>query len=171
MRQSVLFGAFFVECSKALNRGKVMSHTTSLSKSDLRRLERLAEDAGTTPQKILKTVLRDGFEYCGMVRVPGQRGRRRPQSRSDDEYRRSAFRHRKATGFAWHKLVGERDLRVRLDFLAVRERRAGCSTASCAPRWTAAARQPDRAVVERPQFVAHADCLGWVRGTLRSSGI
>ncbi len=40
-----------------------MSHTTSLSKSDLRRLERLAADAGTTPQKILKTVLRDGFEY------------------------------------------------------------------------------------------------------------
>jgi len=40
-----------------------MSHAASLSKSDLRRLERLAEEAGCTPQKILKTVLRDGFEY------------------------------------------------------------------------------------------------------------
>jgi len=34
----------------------------SLTRSDLRRLERLAQDAGTTPAKILKTVLRDGFE-------------------------------------------------------------------------------------------------------------
>lgn len=40
-----------------------MSHAASLSKSDLRRLERLAEEAGSTPQKILKTVPRDGFEY------------------------------------------------------------------------------------------------------------
>ena len=40
-----------------------MSHAANLSKSDLRRLEQLAEEAGTTPQKILKTVLRDGFEY------------------------------------------------------------------------------------------------------------
>lgn len=40
-----------------------MSHATNLSKSDLRRLERLAEEAGATPQKILKAVLRDGFEY------------------------------------------------------------------------------------------------------------
>jgi len=34
----------------------------TLSRSDLRRLERLAQDAGTTPARILKTVLRDGFE-------------------------------------------------------------------------------------------------------------
>ena len=40
-----------------------MSHGASLSKSDLRRLERLAEEVGSTPRKILKTVLRDGFEY------------------------------------------------------------------------------------------------------------
>ncbi len=40
-----------------------MLHAASLSKSDLRRLERLAEEAGTTPQRILKTVLREGFEY------------------------------------------------------------------------------------------------------------
>lgn len=40
-----------------------MSHATILSRSDLRRLERLAEQVGSTPQKILKTVLRDGFEY------------------------------------------------------------------------------------------------------------
>ncbi len=40
-----------------------MSHAANLSKSDLCRLEQLAEEAGTTPQKILKTVLRDGFEY------------------------------------------------------------------------------------------------------------
>jgi predicted transcriptional regulator len=35
----------------------------SLSRSDQRRLERLAREAGTTPARILKTVLRDGFEY------------------------------------------------------------------------------------------------------------
>ncbi len=40
-----------------------MSHGTSLSKADLRRLERLAEEARSTPQKMLKLVLRDGFEY------------------------------------------------------------------------------------------------------------
>lgn len=40
-----------------------MPHAASLSRSDLRRLERLAKEAGTTPARILKTVLRDGFEY------------------------------------------------------------------------------------------------------------
>jgi predicted transcriptional regulator len=35
----------------------------ALSRSDLHRLERLAEAAGTTPARILKSVLRDGFEY------------------------------------------------------------------------------------------------------------
>lgn len=40
-----------------------MSHAASLSKADLRRLERLADEAGAAPQKILKSVLRDGFEY------------------------------------------------------------------------------------------------------------
>jgi len=39
-----------------------MPQAASLSRSDLRRLERLAQDAGTTPARILKTVLRDGFE-------------------------------------------------------------------------------------------------------------
>jgi len=40
-----------------------MPQAASLSRSDPRRLERLAQDAGTTPARILKTVLRDGFEY------------------------------------------------------------------------------------------------------------
>lgn len=40
-----------------------MPHAANLSKSDLHRLGRLAKAAGTTPAKILKTVLRDGFEY------------------------------------------------------------------------------------------------------------
>lgn len=35
----------------------------ALSKSELHRLERLAKAAGTTPARILKWVLRDGFEY------------------------------------------------------------------------------------------------------------
>ena len=40
-----------------------MARAAMLSKADLHRLERLAKAAGTTPPKILKTVLRDGFEY------------------------------------------------------------------------------------------------------------
>jgi predicted transcriptional regulator len=35
----------------------------ALSRSDQLRLRRLANEAGTTPARILKTVLRDGFEY------------------------------------------------------------------------------------------------------------
>jgi predicted transcriptional regulator len=35
----------------------------ALSRSDQFRLLRLAKEAGTTPARILKTVLRDGFEY------------------------------------------------------------------------------------------------------------
>lgn len=37
--------------------------TAALSKPDLLRLQRLAKQAGTTPARILKWVLRDGFEY------------------------------------------------------------------------------------------------------------
>ncbi|MDP1680422.1 MAG: hypothetical protein Q8L39_01420 [Burkholderiales bacterium] len=39
----------------------------SLSAADTARLERLAAEAGSTPQKILKHVLRDGFEYSEQV--------------------------------------------------------------------------------------------------------
>lgn len=39
----------------------------SLSAADTARLERLAAEAGSTPQKILKHVLRDGFEYSERV--------------------------------------------------------------------------------------------------------
>lgn len=39
----------------------------SLSAADTARLERLATEAGSTPQKILKHVLRDGFEYSERV--------------------------------------------------------------------------------------------------------
>lgn len=35
----------------------------ALSRSDQQRLQRLAKAAGTTPARILKSVLRDGFEY------------------------------------------------------------------------------------------------------------
>ncbi|MEO8716628.1 MAG: hypothetical protein ABI423_00230 [Burkholderiales bacterium] len=35
----------------------------ALSRPDLLRLQRLAKEAGTTPARILKSVLRDGFEY------------------------------------------------------------------------------------------------------------
>lgn len=40
-----------------------MPRALGLARSDLRRLERLARQAGTTPARILKAVLRDGFEY------------------------------------------------------------------------------------------------------------
>ena len=36
----------------------------ALSETDRRRLERLAAAAGSTPQRLLKFVLRDGFDYC-----------------------------------------------------------------------------------------------------------
>lgn len=35
----------------------------SLSAADTARLEKLAAEAGSTPRKMLKHVLRDGFEY------------------------------------------------------------------------------------------------------------
>lgn len=40
-----------------------------LSGADQKRLERLAAAAGSTPQRMLKFVLRDGFDYCeGLIR-------------------------------------------------------------------------------------------------------
>lgn len=39
----------------------------SLSATDTARLERLAAEAGSTPHKMLKHVLRDGFEYSERV--------------------------------------------------------------------------------------------------------
>lgn len=39
----------------------------SLSAADAARLEKLADEAGSTPQKMLKHVLRDGFEYSERV--------------------------------------------------------------------------------------------------------
>lgn len=39
----------------------------SLSAAATARLEKLAADAGSTPQKMLKHVLRDGFEYSERV--------------------------------------------------------------------------------------------------------
>jgi len=36
----------------------------ALSDTDRKRLERLAAAAGSTPQRMLKFVLRDGFDYC-----------------------------------------------------------------------------------------------------------
>ncbi|MFI4939891.1 MAG: hypothetical protein ACHP7O_06065 [Burkholderiales bacterium] len=40
------------------------AHHTALSKADQKRLERLAELAGRTPQAMLRYVLRDGFAVC-----------------------------------------------------------------------------------------------------------
>lgn len=37
---------------------------TTLSKTDQKRLERLAASAGRTPQAMLRFVLRDGFAVC-----------------------------------------------------------------------------------------------------------
>jgi len=39
-------------------------HHAALSKADQKRLERLAELAGRTPQAMLRYVLRDGFAVC-----------------------------------------------------------------------------------------------------------
>jgi len=38
-----------------------------LSPTQQRRLEKLARDAGRTPQAMLRFVLRDGFDYCDYV--------------------------------------------------------------------------------------------------------
>ena len=38
--------------------------TPSISKTDQKRLERLAASAGRTPQSMLRFVLRDGFAAC-----------------------------------------------------------------------------------------------------------
>ena len=40
-----------------------MPRVLGLARSDLRRLERLARQAGTTPARVLRAVLRDGFDY------------------------------------------------------------------------------------------------------------
>lgn len=37
-------------------------NTLALSQNDMRRLERLAKDAGRTPRALLRFVLRDGFD-------------------------------------------------------------------------------------------------------------
>lgn len=36
----------------------------ALSPADLRRLEKLAHDAGRTPRAMMRFVLRDGFDFC-----------------------------------------------------------------------------------------------------------
>ena len=43
---------------------KRTSGRLGLAGADRRRLERLASAAGSTPQRMLKFVLRDGFAYC-----------------------------------------------------------------------------------------------------------
>ena len=39
----------------------------TLSPADLRRLERLARDAGRSPRAMMRFVLRDGFDFCEWV--------------------------------------------------------------------------------------------------------
>lgn len=39
----------------------------ALSSADLRRLEKLARDAGRTPRAMMRFVLRDGFDFCEWV--------------------------------------------------------------------------------------------------------
>jgi len=41
-----------------------IERTTTLTKTDQKRLERLAKRAGRTPQAMLRFVLRDGFAVC-----------------------------------------------------------------------------------------------------------
>ncbi len=41
-----------------------IEHTTTLTKTDQKRLDRLAKSAGRTPQAMLRFVLRDGFAVC-----------------------------------------------------------------------------------------------------------
>jgi hypothetical protein len=41
--------------------------TPALSPADLRRLEKLALDAGRTPHAMMRFVLRDGFDFCEWV--------------------------------------------------------------------------------------------------------
>lgn len=41
-----------------------IEHTTTLTKTDQKRLARLAKRAGRTPQAMLRFVLRDGFAVC-----------------------------------------------------------------------------------------------------------
>ena len=48
---------------------------TSLSQTDLRRLEKLAKSAGRTPRAMLKFVLRDGFAETERVVSTVQAGR------------------------------------------------------------------------------------------------
>ena len=40
------------------------SASVALAGADRKRLERLAAAAGSTPQRVLRFVLRDGFAYC-----------------------------------------------------------------------------------------------------------
>ena len=44
-----------------------MDHIPVLSQAQQRRLQKLAREAGRTPQSMLRTVLQDGFEYCEYV--------------------------------------------------------------------------------------------------------
>lgn len=46
---------------------KQVDEMIALSKVDQYRLQRLATAAKSTPRKMLKFVLRDGFEYCEYV--------------------------------------------------------------------------------------------------------
>ncbi len=46
---------------------KATGFSIALGRVDQQRLQRLAAAAKTTPQKMLKFVLRDGFEYCEYV--------------------------------------------------------------------------------------------------------
>lgn len=39
----------------------------ALLPADLRRLEKLARDAGRSPRSMMRFVLRDGFDYCEWV--------------------------------------------------------------------------------------------------------
>ena len=72
----------------------------ALSGIDRKRLERLAAAAGTTPQRMLKFVLRDGFDYCEefVQRVnegiaSGQRGEIVSDSEARSDLRAMIARH------------------------------------------------------------------------------
>ncbi|MDK9723250.1 MAG: hypothetical protein OEL88_00060 [Sterolibacteriaceae bacterium MAG5] len=70
-----------------------------------RRIEKLAREAGRTPDEMLKFVIRDGLEYCeyavkaineGLADLDAGRGVTADEMRAHFEKRRTARRARKA---------------------------------------------------------------------------
>lgn len=68
--------------------------TAVLTQTDQRRLEKLAAEAGRTPQAMLKLVLRDGFDYCEYVVRAVNEGIADPESSEIDDVEGRIVRRR-----------------------------------------------------------------------------